>query len=447
MAFHLGIILSREQLIELEYSSDLHQHYQNLCDLPGFVLLESGDYQRGRYDILSAYPYERVVIHAHSMDSLEILDYLRDLVYMRPSSYDLPFQGGAIGYISYDFGAELMGVKSTAQPLLTKMPLLNLGFYDWALITDHYLQKVFLYAANQYPQTANQIQEVLALWKESFTAKQFKLTAEFKALMTKEHYAYSFFEIQKALKQGRSYQVNFTQAFHAQYEGNTWAMYHQISKRNPVPFSAFLHLEDEDILSFSPERFLLHDEGKLLTSPIKGTIRRSDNPIEDKQLKLELASSAKNRAENVMIVDLLRNDLGKIATTGSVLVNKLCELQSNNSVQHLVSDIEARCRNDISLLDLFLYCFPGGSITGAPKLESMRIINELELYSRGLYCGSIVYFSRHGRFDSSIAIRSMIAKNNILHLAAGGGIVIDSNCEDEYRECHIKIKAIINGLK
>jgi para-aminobenzoate synthetase component 1 len=139
--------------------------------------------------------------------------------------------------------------------------------------------------------------------------------------------------------------------------------------------------------------------------------------------------------------------LGKIAKTGSVKVLKLCELHSFAKVHHLVSDIEAQCLEHINPLDLFLDCFPGGSITGAPKLESMRIINELELYARGVYCGGIGYFSRHGRFDSNIAIRTITAKNQILHLAAGGGIVIDSNCEDEYRECYIKIKAIINGLK
>ena len=151
-------------------------------------------------------------------------------------------------------------------------------------------------------------------------------------------------------------------------------MYHKISKTNPVPFAAYLHLDNEDILSFSPERFLLHEDGKLLASPIKGTIRRSTDPFEDERLKLELASSAKNRAENVMIVDLLRNDLSKIASTASVCVKQLCQVQSYNSVHHLVSDIEAQCLPSIPLLDLFLSCFPCGSITGAPKLESMRII-------------------------------------------------------------------------
>ncbi|RUR12807.1 aminodeoxychorismate synthase component I [Legionella sp. km772] len=436
-----------EQLIELNYSANLHQHYQNLCDLPGFVLLESGDRHWGRYDIIAAYPYERKILPSNANNQLALLSDLRELLKGNTSSYELPFQGGAIGYITYDLGAELMGLASKTQTLLDTMPLLHLGFYDWCIIVDHYLKKTVLYAAHHHSQTKEQIKEVLGLWNKTGTTKQFRLMNEFTPLMTKEQYKTSFAEIKKALREGRSYQVNFTQAFQAQYEGSSWAMYHNISKANPVPFAAFLHFDNEDVLSFSPERFLLHEEGKLLTSPIKGTIKRSNNLEEDERLKVELASSAKNRAENVMIVDLLRNDLGKIAVTGSVEVSKLCEIQSYNSVHHLVSDVEAQCLANTSVLDLFLSCFPGGSITGAPKLESMRIINELEPHRRGVYCGSVVYFSRHGRFDSNIAIRTLVAKNNILHLAAGGGNVIDSDCEDEYRECYLKIKAIINGLK
>jgi para-aminobenzoate synthetase component 1 len=328
------------------------------------------------------------------------------------------------------------------------MPLLNLGLYDWAIISDHHAKQTFLFSANQHQSTQEIVSYVLALWNSSVDLiKDFKIFGKFKELMSKEHYKYGFDEIKKALQQGRSYQVNFTQPFQVPFEGDTWAMYHKICRENPVPFSAFLRMNEEDILSFSPERFLSFEEGRLLTSPIKGTIRRANNTLEDEQLKKELVSSAKNRAENVMIVDLLRNDLGKIAKVGSVNVLNLWEVQSYKHVHHLVSNIEAKSKEGLSSLDLFLSCFPGGSITGAPKLESMHIINELELYGRGVYCGSILYFSNHGRFDSNIAIRTIIAKNTMLHLAAGGGIVIDSNYEDEYRECFIKIKAIINGLK
>lgn len=437
-------------LVELTYEKNLWLRYHNLHHLPGFVFLGSSDTKLGRYDILTACPYDRFVIPRNVIDKSARIEQLKAKLnlYSLPNKGDLPFVGGAIGYISYDLGAELNDIVIIPQPSLAAMPLLDLAFYDWAIIVDHLQNKVYLYSANQQPSTSDIIKEVLDLWHQRESPlSSIVIKGNFAPLITRQQYYDSFMAIQTALVQGRCYQVNFTQAFHAEYEGDTWQMYHQVSKSNPVPFSAYLRSSDADILSFSPERFLLHYQGKLLTSPIKGTIRRSSNPKEDKQLMKELLSSAKNRAENVMIVDLLRNDLGRVAKAGSVEVLNLCALQSFRSVHHLVSDIVASPVEVIHPIDLFLACFPGGSITGAPKLEAMRVINEQEMVGRGIYCGSIAYFSRCGRFDSNIAIRTITATNDLLHLAAGGGIVIDSQWEDEYRECFIKIEAIINGLR
>lgn len=434
--------------LSLNYTNHLHESYQKLADLPGFVLLESSDTNRGRYDILSAFPYDRIKITETTPDLAGCLNKLSEVLSVTSSNINLPFQGGAIGYISYDLGARLYGIHSSPQRTLKGMPLLDLGLYDWGIIVDHHLKKVTLFAANQHASTQGIIQEVSSLWNQSIVhGKQFKITSDFVPLISKKNYDESFASIKTSLRAGRSYQVNLTQAFHASYEGDAWEMYRQVTTRNPVPYSAFIRASDADILSFSPERLLSYAQGHLVTSPIKGTIGRSNNPIEDEQLKQQLASCVKNRAENVMIVDLLRNDLGKIAKTGTVNVSNLCSIQSYNGVHHLVSDIEAECLETVPPFDALMSCFPGGSITGAPKLESMRIISEVEPNSRGIYCGSIGYFSFHGRFDTNIAIRTVTAKHSILHLAAGGGIVIDSNCEDEYSECYTKIAAIINGLK
>ncbi|TAL61344.1 MAG: aminodeoxychorismate synthase component I [Legionella sp.] len=364
------------------------------------------------------------------------------------TALDLPFQGGAIGYIAYDLGAQLLGIKSQPQLNLHDMPLLDMGLYDWALIVDHHLKVITLFAANQQSSTQAIVAEILALWeKPKPSNKDFLVQDEFKALISQEGYAESFAQIQQALHQGRCYQVNFTQGFQTPYKGDAWEMYKKVSRTNPVPFAAFLRNKQADILSFSPERFMLYEQGNLLTSPIKGTIGRSDDPQVDEQLKAKLAQCPKNRAENVMIVDLSRNDLGKIAKTGTVQVQELCAVQSYKAVHHLVSDITAECVDELEPLDAFLSCFPAGSITGAPKIEAMHIINEEEVYDRGVYCGSIGYFSNHGRFDTNIAIRTLTAKSGILHLAAGGGIVMDSQAQDEYQECFTKIAAIINGLK
>lgn len=441
-------ILSQFVLSPLAYCSSMQEYYQKLSHLPGFVLLESTDKSRARYDIVSACPYDSIKMDSRTQNKAQVLDQLIQKLSMNPSVVDLPFQGGAIGYISYDLGETLFGIDSLSQPTLNTMPILDLGLYDWAIIVDHYCKKTTLFAANTHPSTLEIVDRVLSLWHGvAIAQKEAILKSDFTALISQIDYQQAFSAIYQALISGRSYQVNLTQPFHAHYAGDSWEFYKKISQKNPVPFSAFLRTEDADILSFSPERFLQYDLGKLTTSPIKGTIGRSNDPVEDERLKQELAASDKNKAENVMIVDLLRNDLGKIAKPGSVQVTSLCEIESYNSVHHLVSTIEAQCLPNIHPFEAFLACFPGGSITGAPKRESMRIIHEEEAYSRGVYCGAIGYFSHHGYFDSNIAIRTITAKNNILHLAAGGGIVLDSKFNDEYRECFIKITAIINGLK
>jgi para-aminobenzoate synthetase component 1 len=439
--------LNHYVLHPLSYCASLQEQYQKLSHLPGFVLLESTDRSRGRYDILSAYPYDSIKIQNGNPHYHQVFSQLKETLLIQNSVADLPFQGGAIGYISYDFGAQKVGIYSRTQPTLTTMPLLELGLYDWAIIVDHELKKITLFAGHTQCSTSLIVEEVLSLWHQPFVqSKCAQLSGGFIPLVKEAAYKKAFSEIYLALRAGRCYQVNFTQPFQTSYEGDSWSFYKKISSKNPVPFSAFLRTSEADILSFSPERFLLYNQGKLLTSPIKGTLGRSKNLSEDEYLKQQLIMSEKNRAENVMIVDLLRNDLGKISMPGSVQVRSLCEVESYHSVHHLVSTIESQCLPRLHPFEVFLSCFPGGSITGAPKRESMQVIHEQEVFSRGVYCGAIGYFSRHGYFDTNVAIRTITAKDNKLHLAAGGGIVIDSQAEEEYKECFIKIAAIIDGL-
>ncbi len=435
-------------LIQLPYSSHLIVHYRALVDLPGFVLLESGDTSRGRYDIVSACPYERFCCTAYDQAN----DYVRRLESSLPSydlSLDLPFQGGLIGYFTYDFGAYVMGVNVPENTALGRSDacLADFSLYDWAIITDHHQKTVTLFAANNHTNTADVIEDVLARWeRRECRGDASVVVTEFESLIGQSAYYESFEAISTALNQGRCYQVNYAQPFNAKYNGDPWRIFEKIRVENRVPFSAYLRGQKQDLLSFSPERFLEHDHRRLLTSPIKGTVRRSLNEELDQQLQQELLNSIKNRAENTMIVDLMRHDLSKIAESGSVRVTALCQLETYRSVHHLVSSIEALRRQEMSPLTVFLSCFPGGSITGAPKLESMRVIYEQEPYARGAYCGSVAYFSAHGRFDSSITIRTLIAEEGQLSLSAGGGIVIDSRCDDEYAECFVKIKSLRDQL-
>ncbi len=439
--------MNKFKVLALPYTKDLFVHYQKLSQLPGFVLLETSDKERGRYDIVSAYPYDKLSLKASSPDLISVFEDLAAALPKVPSLIDLPFQGGVIGYFSYDLSTVLAGIPLKAYPK-HDFPLVDLGFYDWAIISDHFLKKITLFAAHTRPETAAIVDEILNCWQgDTKPNSPFHLAESFIPLISPEAYQSAFMAIQKDLQEGRSYQVNYTQLFEARYEGDPWEMYRRVRAQNPVPYSAFLRQTYGDILSFSPERFIKGDNNLLLASPIKGTSARSKDKKEDERLQEELQQSSKNRAENTMIVDLLRNDLGKIAEPGSVKVKRLCAIESYPLVHHLVSDIEAHCAQGISPLEVFKHCFPAGSITGAPKLETMHIIAEQEPYNRGIYCGNIGYFSRHGNFDSNIAIRTLMADGSYLRLGAGGGIVIDSVWEEEYRECLIKIAAILENCE
>lgn len=432
-------------LTPLSYSKDLITQYQKLKHLSGFVLLESGDQSIGRYDIVTACPYEHLVFSPVTQSMECFIEQLRQRLPNYHLPLDLPFQGGGIGFFSYDFAALMHNIPIQKEEI--PRAYAEIALYDWAIITDHLKKEVTLLAVNYHKATAEIVREVLECWhNKTCPSYTFSLEQTFSPLIEKEEYQHAFYTIKEDLQQGRCYQVNYTQPFRANYNGDSWAVFTKIRAKNRVPYAAYLQSEQGDILSFSPERFIKKQHTTLLTSPIKGTAKRSSNAQQDELLRQQLGQSEKNRAENIMIVDLLRNDLSKIAQIGSVRVRELCTVESYQFVHHLVSHITAQALDPMHLLDMFLSCFPGASITGAPKLEAMKIISELESYPRGIYCGSIGYFSAHGNFDSNIAIRTLVAQRNNLLLSAGGGIVIDSHCEEEYQECLIKIKAICQGL-
>lgn len=434
---------------QLNYAVDFSEKYRQFASMPGLVLLESCDRSHGRYDILSAYPYERIVIGLDDPRLREKLNILRDATAYRSSLGDLPFQGGAIGYISYELGEKLSGLPRTNQHIIENLPLMDMGLYDWAIIVDHRLQKVTFFAEQDNIKNRSILDEVLAIWENhnQTTPLKAEVLNDFQPLISRTDYQVALENIHHDIQCGRYYQVNFTQPFTASYQGSVFGLYQQITAVNPVPYAAYLQGTEVEIMSFSPERFLLYDQGAMIASPIKGTTKRDANLQIDRLLQQKLLQSEKNRAENVMIVDLLRNDLGKISCSGSVCVPHLCSVESYPAVHHLVSTITAQCKPNIHPVDAFFSCFPGGSITGAPKLEAMRAIMELERYSRGVYCGAVAYFSRHPFFDTNIAIRTVTAQSGSLYLAAGGGIVMDSDTDDEYQECFIKIMAIINGVQ
>jgi para-aminobenzoate synthetase component 1 len=256
-------------------------------------------------------------------------------------------------------------------------------------------------------------------------------------------YTAAFDKIQNYISAGDCYQVNLAQRLAAKAQGDAWAAYLHLRSISPAPFLAYMNYPDLQVLSGSPERFLQVSGSHVETRPIKGTRPRSANTQEDSKNAAELKASAKDRAENLMIVDLLRNDISKSCAVGSVQANNLFKLESFANVHHLVSTVTGKLAPDKTAIDLLRGCFPGGSVTGAPKLRAMEIIEELEPHRRGLYCGAIGYIGFDGNMDTSIAIRTAVYSNGEIRFWAGGGIVADSELQKEYRETWDKASSMM----
>ncbi len=367
----------------------------------------------------------------------------------------IPFVGGLIGYVGYDMG----NIQAAIEPasMLTAggapLPVLHIGLYLWALVTDHHQSTQYLVFHADCPPTLRTGIEALITSLASrppslLHSSGFQLTSHFHHDMTRSTYTQAVERIQQYIKEGDCYQVNFAQRLSAGCRGNALDAYFALAKNTKTPFSAYLDAGDHEILSFSPEQFIACDtDGNIQTQPIKGTRPRSAIDQEDRKLKEALINSPKDRAENLMIVDLLRNDIGKYSRTGSVKVTRLFEIESFSNVHHLVSTITGKLRADCTPLDLLTGCFPGGSITGAPKRRAMQIIRELEPHGRGPYCGSIFYYSLDGRLDSNIAIRTLLRCDDQIYCWGGGGIVSDSQTDSEYHESMTKISHLVSMLE
>jgi para-aminobenzoate synthetase component 1 len=324
------------------------------------------------------------------------------------------------------------------------------GLYWCPLIIDHLEKTAILY---DFSPTQDQLEFFCTLYQpksndieQPIESNRFRLTTEWRSNMTQDDYAKRFDQVKRYIKSGDCYQINLAQRFTAHYEGDLWQAYEYLSQINKAPFSAYFNFGQGALLSLSPERFIRVDGHRVMTQPIKGTRARSENPETDRALKQELLTSEKDRAENLMIVDLLRNDLGRTATPGSVNVTELFGCYSFPSVHHLISTIESTIAPPTTSVDVLKHAFPGGSITGAPKIRAMQIIEELEPHRRHFYCGSIAYFSFNGHMDSSILIRTLMAKDQTLYAWAGGGLVDDSECHLEYQETFAKLSKILQPL-
>jgi len=446
---------------ELPYRENSASLFESVADLPWAVFLDSGshDLAQSRYDIIAAEPYVTLVTRGNLTevrgaeaelsreDPLVLLR--RHLEPERGAGCELPFCGGALGYFAYDLGRRFEQLPSHARAE-EKMPEMAVGIYDWAVVVDHLERRSWLVGQGRDPETDWKWNRLVAQFSAPLAERSrqpFRITGPLASNLTRESYARRFRRVIDFIHAGDCYQINLAQRFSAPASGDPWSAYQALRIVNPAPYSAYLRTPYGSVLSSSPERFLKVRNGVVETKPIKGTRPRAGHPRLDSERIAELQASGKDRAENVMIVDLLRNDLSKNCETGSVKVPRLFEVESFATVHHLVSTVTGTLRADRDALDLLRGCFPGGSITGAPKLRAMQIIEELEPQRRGVYCGAIGYIGFDGNMDTNIAIRTLVCSGGSVRFWAGGGIVADSQLDEEYQETFDKAAALLKLLQ
>ena len=416
----------------------------------------------GRYSYLTANPF--LVIKSTGQNVTLIRNGVEETVFNNPwdvldnliSEYStktldpsFPFEGGAIGYWTYDLGRMLEDLPDIAGKQY-KYPEMTVGFYDWVIVQDHDLNSVTLITSENHPEMSSQDRKE---WVFEILNNNSEIPLETKGIdsilnsnFSVDEYADSVGNVKNYLKEGDIYQANISQRFSIPFGDDPWKLYIKLRESNPGAFSAYISTPDVTILSSSPELFLALNDSDIKTRPIKGTKPRGIDSDEDQKLANELKNSIKDQAENLMIVDLMRNDLGKVSTIGSVKVTELFELEKHPTVWHLVSTINSKLSPRYGAVDLLRQCFPGGSITGAPKIRAMEIIEEIEPDRRGVYCGSIGYIGFNGNMSTNIAIRTMTLEDNMIVFHSGGGIVSDSDPMSEYDETIDKARGLLNAL-
>jgi len=451
----------------------------------------------GRYSFLTADPVAIVRSRGVEVECLDLrtgarreisgdpLIALRELVTpyaAEPVSALPPFQGGAAGYVAYDWGLTLERLPAPRYDDLG-VPDLVLGLYDWVIAWDHQSSRAWVISTGIPERTAD-ARRVRAVSRAAFVKQRLAAPSdrhprtpappdrtvapshprpfapsypvdriwwpssfELRSSFTGSEYLDAVARVREYIFAGDIFQANLSQRFEAATTESAWAFYTRLRRRNAAPFAAFLDFPEVTVVSASPERFLRVDaHGHVETRPIKGTRPRGVGPEHDAALGQALAESAKDRAENLMIVDLMRNDLSRVCQPHSVRVSELFSLEHYATVHHLVSTVVGELNPGADAIDLLRAAFPGGSITGAPKLRAMEVIAELEPSRRGVYCGSIGYWSVTGELDTSIAIRTAVVQDGRVYFSAGGGIVADSDPRQEYMETLDKARAMIDAL-
>jgi para-aminobenzoate synthetase component I len=441
--------------------------------MPAFLESGPGFGEAGRWSILAAHP--RLVWEATdtrwSLRTLkgtlecgtgQVLDVLAGLLGKfgladpteNPEPAAPPFQGGMIGYFGYDLAPRLERLPRRV-PRDSRLPDIRLALYDTAVIVDRHLRRVELWAWDMFDEGASALRRRFNRWRRALerglrSAHGGPTTPtaplEPTSAFDRSNYLKTVQRVLDYIAAGDVFQVNLSQRFTAHGAQQPLELYRALKAASPAPFAAFLQWDDLAIVSASPESFYQTRGATIVTRPIKGTRPRGATPSEDRRLAAELRASPKDRAELAMIVDLERNDLGRVCEYGSVVVRDALALESYAQVHHLVATVEGRLRSDVGPIDVVRAVFPGGSVTGAPKIRAMEIIDELEPNRRSLYTGAIGYFSRGGTNGFNIVIRTIVVEGRRMSFQVGGGIVADSDPEAEYAETLAKGRGLLAAL-
>ncbi len=451
-------------------STPLSRLFPAFADLSHAVWLDSamGPGRLGRYSYITADPYLVLQSKGTRVDLIfkdgrlvskegNPFDQLQALLRQSPTVTVPgipPFQGGALGYFAYELGHHLEDLPRHAVDDFG-LPEMYLGFYDWALARDHQNGETWLTAL--YDKDARTAAKRLGWVKQRLrlagatpsppiqTGSGTRL--DLRSNFTHEKYVAAVRRVKEYIAAGDTYQVNLSQRFDTPLKAAPWQLFLGLHEVNPAPYAAYLGFDGVQVVSASPEQFLKVEHGSVETRPIKGTRPRGMSPEQDRTLAEELVCSEKDKAENLMIVDLLRNDLGRVCRTGSISVPQLWALESYPTVHHLVSTVVGELPPERDNVELLKACFPGGSVTGAPKIRAIEIIDELEPTQRSVYCGAIGYLGFNGAMNTSIVIRTIVYTRGRAYFQVGGGIVADSDPEAEYLETLDKARGLVMALE
>ena len=407
--------------------------------------------ENSRYSFLGTF-HNSIIKGSSNRDLLKQLQSVLNNFKSEGIDYLPHFWGGAVGYFSYDIARHFEKIPTIAVDDLN-IPEIYIGFTDEVIVFDHdeKILKIIicLKRDDNYGYGVERLNKLVsAITSRQSPVISHQMTARnLKSNMTKSKFTNMVKRAKEYIREGDIFQANLSQRFEAEFEGDPWEFYKRLNEINPSPFGGYINFDDMSIVSASPERLIKINGKYIETRPIAGTRPRGRSSQNDIALSKELLLNEKERAEHIMLVDLERNDLGRVCKYGTVKVDELMTLESYSHVWHIVSKVVGELKDDVKFIDILRACFPGGTITGCPKVRCMEIIEELEPVRRGIYTGSMGYIGYDGRIDLNIIIRSALVKNGKIYFYAGAGIVADSNPEKEYEETLFKAEAIMEALR